>query len=173
MFVGFNECKHWWGSFLFRRKKLSLWEGIQQFLPHFLEKKYFYRSSESNGRVGWARNMKSMWSPSAAIFFMTYFYRAGGRQGSLAPWIRYCYSLLCTHSFSCLMEQKLITFLSWKNSVVLAWTMRLRMATYLWLMFWMCTLNRTYRCKTRDLESIMKFLPRKISSVSAACLTKV
>ena len=31
----------------------------------------------SSGRVG-PRNMKSMWLPLAAIFFMTYLYRAGG-----------------------------------------------------------------------------------------------
>ena len=41
------------------------------------------------------RNMKSMWLPLAAIFFMTYFHRAGGRgsHGPLAPsWICYRYS---------------------------------------------------------------------------------
>ena len=41
-------------------------------------------SSGSSGRVrGGPRNMKSMRPPSAAIFFMTYFYRAGG--GAMAP----------------------------------------------------------------------------------------
>ena len=41
-------------------------------------------SSGSSGRVrGGARNMKSMRLPSAAIFFMTYFYRA---RGGMAPW---------------------------------------------------------------------------------------
>ena len=40
-------------------------------------------SSGSSGRVrGEARNMKSMWLPSAAIFFMTNFYRA---RGAMAP----------------------------------------------------------------------------------------
>ena len=29
--------------------------------------------------------MKSMWPPLAAIFFMTYFYRAGGGHGPLGP----------------------------------------------------------------------------------------
>ena len=34
--------------------------------------------------------MKSMQPPSAAIFFMTYFHRAGGGHGPLGPpWIRY------------------------------------------------------------------------------------
>ena len=38
-------------------------------------------SSRSSGRVkGEARNMKSMWLPLAAIFFITNFYRPGG------PW---------------------------------------------------------------------------------------
>ena len=36
-----------------------------------------------------ARNMKSMWPPLAAIFFMTYLYRAGGAMAP-PPWIRYC-----------------------------------------------------------------------------------
>ena len=41
-------------------------------------------SSGSSDRVReGARNMKSMWPPLATIFFMTYFYRAGGR--SMAP----------------------------------------------------------------------------------------
>ena len=41
-------------------------------------------SSGSSGRVrGGPRNMKSMRPPSAAIFFMTYFHRAGG--GAMAP----------------------------------------------------------------------------------------
>ena len=51
-------------------------------------------SSGSSGRVrGGLRNMKSMRPPSVAIFFMTYFYRAGGGgHGPLGPpWIRYCY----------------------------------------------------------------------------------
>ena len=34
-------------------------------------------SSGSSGRMGGTRNMKSMLSPLAAIFFMTYFYRGG------------------------------------------------------------------------------------------------
>ena len=38
----------------------------------------------SSGRVGGgARNMKSMWPPLAAIFFMTYLYRAWGGHGPL------------------------------------------------------------------------------------------
>ena len=42
-------------------------------------------SSGSSGRVrGGPRNMKSMRPPSAAIFFMTYFYRARG--GPWPPW---------------------------------------------------------------------------------------
>ena len=51
--------------------------------------------SASDPAVGWgggARNMKSMWPPLAAIFFMTSFYRTG-RGGAMAlspPWIRYC-----------------------------------------------------------------------------------
>ena len=40
-------------------------------------------SSGSNGRVVGVRNMKSMRPPSAAIFFITYFYRAGG--GDMVP----------------------------------------------------------------------------------------
>ena len=37
------------------------------------------RSSGSSGRVrGGQENMKSMWPPLVAIFFMTYFHRAGG-----------------------------------------------------------------------------------------------
>ena len=35
-------------------------------------------SSGSSGRVGGTRNMKSMRPPLSAIFFMIYFYRAGG-----------------------------------------------------------------------------------------------
>ena len=49
-------------------------------------------SSGSSGRVRRGpRNMKSMRPPLAAIFFMTYFYRArGGIMAPLAPpWIRY------------------------------------------------------------------------------------
>ena len=43
-------------------------------------------SSGSSGRVrGGPRNMKSMRPPSAAIFFMTYFHRAGGGHGPLGP----------------------------------------------------------------------------------------
>ena len=43
-------------------------------------------SGGSSGRVrGGPRNMKSMRPPSAAIFFMTYFYRARGGHGPLAP----------------------------------------------------------------------------------------
>ena len=35
---------------------------------------------------GGEKNMKSMWSPLVAIFFMTYFYRAGGGgHGPLGP----------------------------------------------------------------------------------------
>ena len=34
---------------------------------------------------GGARNTKSMWSPLAAIFFMTYFYRAGGGMAPSSP----------------------------------------------------------------------------------------
>ena len=40
--------------------------------------------SASDPAVGWgARNMKSMWPPLAAIFFMTCLYRAGGGHGPL------------------------------------------------------------------------------------------
>ena len=48
--------------------------------------------SGSSGRVRrGARNIKSMQPPSVAIFFMTYFHRAGGGHGPLGPpWIRYC-----------------------------------------------------------------------------------
>ena len=42
----------------------------------------FLSSIGSSGRVGGGpRNMKSMWPPLAAIFFMTCFYRARG-----GPW---------------------------------------------------------------------------------------
>ena len=48
-------------------------------------------SSGSSGRVrGGLRNMKSMWPPLAAIFFMTYFHRArGGPWPPRPPRIRY------------------------------------------------------------------------------------
>ena len=47
---------------------------------------YDLLSSGSSSRVeGGARNMKSMRPNSVAIFFMTYFYRAGGGHGGLAP----------------------------------------------------------------------------------------
>ena len=40
----------------------------------------------SSDRVGKGpRNMKSMWSPLAAIFFMTYLYRVGGAMAPSAP----------------------------------------------------------------------------------------
>ena len=46
------------------------------------------------GRGG-PRNMKSMWPPLTAIFFMTCFYRAGGAMApSAPPWIRYCSHIL-------------------------------------------------------------------------------
>ena len=47
-----------------------------------------YLAAASSGSSDWvrgARNMKSMRPPSAAIFFMTYFYRARGGHGPLAP----------------------------------------------------------------------------------------
>ena len=49
-------------------------------------------SSGSSSQVGGPRNMKSMQPNLASIFFMTYFYRAGGEggHGPLGPpWIRY------------------------------------------------------------------------------------
>ena len=47
---------------------------------------FMFFSIGSNGRVGGARNMKSMWPPLTAIFIMTFFYRAGGRgHGPLGP----------------------------------------------------------------------------------------
>ena len=45
-------------------------------------------SSGSSSRVrgrGEPRDMKSMWPPLVAIFFMTYFYRAGGGMAPSAP----------------------------------------------------------------------------------------
>ena len=52
---------------------------------------HYPNSSGSSGQVrGGPRNMKSMWPPSVAIFFMTYFYRAGGAWPHRPPWIRYC-----------------------------------------------------------------------------------
>ena len=47
----------------------------------------FLVSSGSSGRIrGGPRNTKSMWSPLVAIFFMTYFHRAGGGgHGPLGP----------------------------------------------------------------------------------------
>ena len=43
-------------------------------------------ASDPAGRVGeGARNMKSMWLPLVAIFFMTYLYRAGGTMVPSAP----------------------------------------------------------------------------------------
>ena len=41
---------------------------------------YWIQRSAGGGRG--ARNMKSMWLPLAVIFFMTYFYRAGGHDPS-------------------------------------------------------------------------------------------
>ena len=47
---------------------------------------YKVSSSGSSGRVrGGPRNMKSMRPPSVAIFFMTYFHRAGGAMAPSAP----------------------------------------------------------------------------------------
>ena len=47
---------------------------------------YIHISIGSSGRVGGGpRNMKSMWPPLAAIFFMTSFYRTRGGHGPLAP----------------------------------------------------------------------------------------
>ena len=43
---------------------------------------YCWGSSGSSGRVRGARNMKFMWPLLAAIFFITYFHRAGGGGGS-------------------------------------------------------------------------------------------
>ena len=47
-------------------------------------------SSGSSGRVRGPRNMKSMRPPSAAIFFITHFHRAGETWPPRPPWIRYC-----------------------------------------------------------------------------------
>ena len=57
-----------------------------------------FSGTASDPAAGWggARNMKSMWPPLAAIFFMTYLYRAGGGgHGPLGtpPRIRYCGNL--------------------------------------------------------------------------------
>ena len=52
--------------------------------------------SASDPAAGWgrgARNMKSMWLPLAAIFFMTYLYRAGW--GDMAPSAPAVDPLLC------------------------------------------------------------------------------
>ena len=49
-----------------------------------IQNSWMITSSGSSGRVrGGPRNMKSMWPPSAAIFFMTYFHRARGGHGPL------------------------------------------------------------------------------------------
>ena len=46
---------------------------------------YTHTSSRSSGQVRGARKMKSMRLPLAAIFFMTYFHRAGGAMAPSAP----------------------------------------------------------------------------------------
>ena len=46
-------------------------------------------SSGSSSRVGRTRNMKSMRPPLAAIFFMTYFYRARGAMPPCLPQTHY------------------------------------------------------------------------------------
>ena len=55
---------------------------------YWLHSQYYFRSTVSSGSSGWvrgARNMKSMRPPLAAIFFMTYFHRAGGAMAPSAP----------------------------------------------------------------------------------------
>ena len=47
-------------------------------------------ASRGGGRQYMIGNMKSVWLPLVAIFFMTYLYRIGGGHGPLGtPWIRY------------------------------------------------------------------------------------
>ena len=75
---------------------------MKKFFKSFLEDiSFFYRAPGSNpfmdlwvsnniGSSGWvegggARNMKSMWPPLVAVFFMTYFYRAWGGGGAWPP----------------------------------------------------------------------------------------
>ena len=64
--------------------------------------------ASSGGVGGGPRNMKSMWPPLAAIFFMTYLYRAGG--GGMAPSVPPLDPLLLLEtpaSFKCLKFQSL------------------------------------------------------------------
>ena len=67
---------------------------IKTFLFEPINERRVFEIILSSGRVGGggARNMKSMWPSLAAIFFMTYLYRAGGGgHGPLGtPWIHYC-----------------------------------------------------------------------------------
>ena len=169
MFVGFNECKHWWDSYV-QKDEIFLVRVFNSFGLIFSKRNVSITVADPVAGRGGGQETWNLCGHLQWPSFLWLIFTGLGEGMAPCPWIRYCYSLLCTHSFSCLMEQKRITFLPWKNSVVLAWEMRLRMATYPWPMLWMCTLNRTDRCKTWDLESIMKFLLRKISSVSAACL---
>ena len=69
------------------------------------EAQNFFRSvADPAARLGGgARNMKSMQLNSAAIFFMTYFYRTR----ALAPpstWIRYCRLLVVTYLIHCCIK---------------------------------------------------------------------
>ena len=75
-----NRINHWsmnWGQFKDHVSHMCLAGTVIA--------SWFLISSRSSGQVGGARNMKSMWPNSAAIFFMTYFYRAGGGRGSMPP----------------------------------------------------------------------------------------
>ena len=70
-------------------EKNKYFERIRVVPPH---KNIVIYSSGSSGQVGEGlKNMKSMLPPLAAIFLMTYFYRAGGGVAPLASWIRYWY----------------------------------------------------------------------------------
>ena len=65
---------------------LLLWADRGLWKHYLPETSFAGGSIGSSGRVGeGARNMKSMWLPLVAIFFMTYLYRAGGTMVPSAP----------------------------------------------------------------------------------------
>ena len=67
--------------------------------------------SGSSGRVRGPRNMKSVWPPLVAIFFMTYFYRAGGHAPLSPPSTTQKYQK-CSLFCSDLLQQSVVTICS-------------------------------------------------------------
>ena len=84
MWINRRSRATWWTFWGYRKWVMYLiLMSALCLLKIFLRNKH---SSGSSGRVrGEPRNMKSMRPPSAAIFFMTYFYRAEGGHGPLGP----------------------------------------------------------------------------------------